>query len=205
MHCIYFCLRFHLTSINLEQINSCNPDSQRPEGFSSLGVRGGRQFCKCKNANLHYYASWDWHYKNSEWMMGQQTLCNQYFQEVQVVYLPFPFSSVSLGALDPTLGAATGLFRCGDMSKLHSLPEWKLTTCGTTPHPPWTHTHTYTPSGLVLSESHIAKSTQMCHQNIPMVMHIWTSLFSTPPCMCCITYTFLTLTSYANIFYFYFF
>ena len=34
------------------------------------------------------------------------------------------------GDIGSTLGAATGLLRAGGMSTLHSLSEWRLTTCG---------------------------------------------------------------------------
>lgn len=51
--------------------------------------------------------------------------------------------SIALRAIGSTLGAATGLFRARGMSTLHSLSEWRLTTCGspTTPRPSTNNHH----------------------------------------------------------------
>lgn len=83
----------------------------------------------------------------------------------------------ALCAIGSTLGAATGLFRAGGMSTLHSLSEWRLTTCGASPPPPPTLTIWPGPlGGMRPTRSNSLGSTQsaqMCDQNIPMLVHIW--------------------------------
>lgn len=82
--------------------------------------------------------------------MWQHIVCNQNNKQTLVVcvcpwrnlfthfILRLALLSAALGAIGSTLGAATGLFRAGGMSTLHSLSEWRLTTCGV---PPPTNTH----------------------------------------------------------------
>lgn len=76
----------------------------------------------------------------------QQTallLCVPWWNPFTHFILRLTLLSATLCAIGSTLGAATGLFRAGGMSTLHSLSEWRLTTCGAPPYK-------YSPSGLVL-------------------------------------------------------
>lgn len=93
--------------------------------------------------------------------MWQRTVCPQNNKQALVVcslwnlsthfILYLTLLSAALPAIGSTLGAATGLFRAGGMSTLHSLSEWRLTTCGALPPSPPHPIHQHSPSGPVFS------------------------------------------------------